>query len=286
MSSHEAKQGTLTLVATPIGNLGDISARALEALSAADFIACEDTRVSLKLLTHFGIKKPLVSYYEHNKEYSGRAIITRVLAGENCVLVSDAGNPCVSDPGAELVASAREAGIAVSAVPGASAVITAVALSGLPGRFCFEGFLSVNKRTRRSHLAELREETRTMVFYEAPHKLLRTLADFQETFGDRKVVICRELTKKFEEVIATTVSAAIERYTQAAPKGEFVLVVSGKPSEKAGADDSDPAAALLEAAALAKRLISEGTAPAAAAKEAAKRFQADRQAVYRQITGK
>ncbi|MDR0812755.1 MAG: 16S rRNA (cytidine(1402)-2'-O)-methyltransferase [Oscillospiraceae bacterium] len=285
MPANETKRGSLTLVATPIGNLGDISARALEALSSAGFIACEDTRVTLKLLTHFGIKKPLVSYYEHNKEYSGRAILSRVLAGEDCVLVSDAGYPCVSDPGAELVAAARAAGVAVSVVPGASAVITAVALSGIPGRFCFEGFLSMNKRSRRSHLDELRGETRTMVFYEAPHKLLRTLADFLETFGDREIVICRELTKKFEEVVSLTLSAAIEKYTETAPKGEFVLVIAGKPAGESEAPEPDTEASLNHAVMLATQLIAEGAAPSSAAKEAAKRFSADRQAVYRRIAG-
>lgn len=222
--------GTLTIVGTPIGNLGDFSPRAVEALEAADFIAAEDTRVTLKLLNHFGLKKPLVSYYEHNKRERGEQICARIEAGESCALVSDAGMPAISDPGEELVAQCAERGIPVLAVPGPSAVVTALALSGLPtGRFAFEGFLSVNKKSRREHLQSLSGERRTMVFYEAPHKLPGTLRDLLEALGDRRVALARELTKVHEEVIRTTLSEAAARYADGGARGEFVLVVEGAP---------------------------------------------------------
>lgn len=222
--------GTLTIVGTPIGNLDDFSPRAVEALEAADFIAAEDTRVTLKLLNHFGLKKPLVSYYEHNKRERGEQICARIEAGESCALVSDAGMPAISDPGEELVAQCAERGIPVLAVPGPSAVVTALALSGLPtGRFAFEGFLSVNKKSRREHLQSLSGERRTMVFYEAPHKLPGTLRDLLEALGDRRVALARELTKVHEEVIRTTLSEAAARYADGGARGEFVLVVEGAP---------------------------------------------------------
>ena len=226
--------GTLTIVGTPIGNLGDFSPRAVEALEAADFIAAEDTRVTLRLLNHFGIKKPLVSYYEHNKRERGELICARIEAGESCALVSDAGMPVISDPGEELVAQCAARGIPVLAVPGPSAVVTALALSGLPtGRFTFEGFLSMNKKSRREHLASLREERRTMVFYEAPHKLPATLRDLLEALGDRRVALARELTKVHEEVIRTTLSEAALRYADGGARGEFVLVVEGAAEQEA-----------------------------------------------------
>ncbi len=226
--------GTLTIVGTPIGNLGDFSPRAVEALEAADFIAAEDTRVTLRLLNHFGIKKPLVSYYEHNKRERGELICARIEAGESCALVSDAGMPAISDPGEELVAQCAARGIPVLAVPGPSAVVTALALSGLPtGRFTFEGFLSMNKKSRREHLASLREERRTMVFYEAPHKLPATLRDLLEALGDRRVALARELTKVHEEVIRTTLSEAALRYADGGARGEFVLVVEGAAEQEA-----------------------------------------------------
>lgn len=221
--------GMLYLVPTPIGNLSDISIRCRETLEQADFIAAEDTRVSLKLLNHLGIKKTLVSYFEHNKAQKGEMIVERILAGETCALVSDAGSPAISDPGEDLVKQCAQAGITVCAIPGPCAVITALSISGqATGRFCFEGFLSTAKKSRRDHLESLVNETRTMVFYEAPHKLLNTLEDMASAFGnDRPISLCRELTKLHEEVIRTTLGGAIALYNQQPPKGEFVLVVAG-----------------------------------------------------------
>ena len=221
--------GMLYLVPTPIGNLGDISIRCRQTLEEVDFIAAEDTRVSLKLLNHLGMKKSLVSYYEHNKAAKGNVILERILAGETCALVSDAGSPAISDPGEDLVKQCAEAGITVCAIPGPCAVITALSISGQStGRFCFEGFLSTAKKSRREHLQALAEEQRTMIFYEAPHKLLSTLEDMAEVFGpERPISLCRELTKLHEEVVRTTLGSAIEKYTENPPKGEFVLVVAG-----------------------------------------------------------
>ncbi len=234
--------GTLYLVPTPIGNLGDISPRALETLEQADFVAAEDTRVTLKLLNHFGIKKPLVAYYRHNTEAGGQTILRRLLAGENCALVSDAGTPAVSDPGEEMVGLCVENGVSVCALPGPCALTTALSVSGLPtGRFTFEGFLAMNKKNRRDHLQSLISEARTMIFYEAPHKLATTLADLVQTFGpDRPVALCRELTKLHEEIVRTTLAQALARYEQEPPRGEFVLVVAGaQPQETQGSDPED-----------------------------------------------
>ena len=221
--------GMLYLVPTPIGNLGDISPRCAETLAQADFIAAEDTRVSRKLLNHLGLKKPMVSYYRHNTQAGGQAVLERLLAGESCALVTDAGTPAVSDPGEELVALCARAGVEVVALPGPCALITALAVSGLPtGRFTFEGFLAMNKKNRRAHLAALRDEARTMIFYEAPHKLRATLADLLEQFGpERRLTLCRELTKLHEEVRRTTLGAAAEFYETNPPRGEFVLVLEG-----------------------------------------------------------
>jgi 16S rRNA (cytidine1402-2'-O)-methyltransferase len=235
--------GMLYLVPTPIGNLGDISIRCRQTLEDADFIAAEDTRVTLKLLNHLGIKKSLVSYYEHNKAAKGNFIVDRILAGETCALVSDAGSPAISDPGEDLVKQCAEAGITVCAIPGPCAVITALSISGQStGRFCFEGFLSTAKKSRREHLDSLVSESRTMIFYEAPHKLLSTLEDMAAVFGpERPISLCRELTKLHEEVVRTTLGDAIEKYTANAPKGEFVLVVAGAPEqhkEEATAEDA------------------------------------------------
>lgn len=221
--------GTLYLVATPIGNLGDFSPRAVETLENADFIAAEDTRVSIKLLNHFNIKKPLVSYHEHNHVSAGQAILARLLAGESCALVTDAGTPAVSDPGEDLVRLCAENGVPVLSIPGCCAAVNALAVSGLPtGRFTFEGFLTVNKKSRREHLESLRGEMRTMIFHEAPHKLSATLADLRDTFGpDRRIALCRELTKLHEETRRTTLGEAADYYAANPPKGEFVLVVAG-----------------------------------------------------------
>lgn len=229
--------GTLYLVATPIGNLGDFSPRAVETLSSVDFIAAEDTRVSVKLLNHFQIKKPLVSYHQHNHVTAGRAILDRLLNGESCALVTDAGTPAISDPGEELVRLCAENGVEVLSIPGCCAAVNALAVSGLPtGRFTFEGFLSVNKKARREHLASLLDEERTMIFHEAPHKLLTTLEDLSAAFGpDRPVALCRELTKLHEETIRTTLGQALDRYRETAPKGEFVLVVAGRPPRQEAA---------------------------------------------------
>ena len=221
--------GTLILVPTPIGNLGDISPRIHESLETADFIAAEDTRVSIKLLNHLGLKKQLVSYHEHNKQERGPHILARLLAGETCALVTDAGTPAISDPGEDLVRLCHDNGVTIRSIPGPCAAITALAMSGLPtGRFTFEGFLSVNKRSRREHLQSLLEETRTMIFYEAPHKLLITLMDLAEAFGsDRPICLCRELTKLHEEAIRTTLGQALSYYQENSPRGEYVLVLQG-----------------------------------------------------------
>ena len=226
---NQIQAGTLYLVATPIGNLADLSERAIKVLSEVDFIAAEDTRNSLRLLTHLGISKPMVSYFEHNKRERGEQIAARLEAGESCALITDAGTPAISDPGEDMVALCAARGIPVTSIPGPVASITALTLSGLPtGRFTFEGFLSVNKAERRAHLSALENETRTMLFHEAPHKLEATLNDFCRTFGkDRRIAICRELTKAHEEILRMTVGEAIDYYREQSPRGEYVLVVEG-----------------------------------------------------------
>ena len=268
--------GMLYLVPTPIGNLGDISTRCRQTLEEADFIAAEDTRVSLKLLNHLGIKKSLVSYYEHNKAQKGNVILERILAGETCALVSDAGSPAISDPGEELVKQCAEAGITVCAIPGPCAVITALSISGqATGRFCFEGFLSTAKKSRREHLESLAKEQRTMIFYEAPHKLLTTLEDMAETFGsDRPISLCRELTKLHEEVIRTTLGGAIDLYNTQPPKGEFVLVVAGAQPEEA------PAATAEDAAARVAQLMEGGMSRKDAIKQTAQELDLPKNVVY------
>lgn len=256
--------GKLYVVGTPIGNLEDFSPRAVRSLEEADFIAAEDTRVTVKLLNHFGIKKEMLSYYEHNKNTKGNFIIERILRGESCALVSDAGMPAISDPGEELVRAAHTAGITVESVPGPSAFVTALAVSGrASGRFCFEGFLSVNKVSRRKHLDELKNEARTMIFYEAPHKLCATLCDMLSVFGNREISLVRELTKIHETVFNTTLEGAIEFYKSNPPKGEFVLIIEGK-KEEAGAEYT-----LGDAVKLAKKLIEEGKSTSFSAKEVA-----------------
>ena len=268
--------GMLYLVPTPIGNLGDISTRCRETLEQADFIAAEDTRVTLKLLNHMGIKKSLVSYYEHNKASKGNFIVERILAGETCALVSDAGSPAISDPGEDLVKQCAEAGITVCAIPGPCAVITALSISGQStGRFCFEGFLSTAKKSRREHLESLVNERRTMVFYEAPHKLLSTLEDMASVFGaDRPISLSRELTKLHEEVVRTTLGEAVEKYTQNPPKGEFVLVIAGAPEviEEAPTD--------ADAAAYVAKLMAEGMTRKDAVKQTVKDLKLPKNVVY------
>ena len=268
--------GMLYLVPTPIGNLGDISQRCRETLEKADFIAAEDTRVSLKLLNYLGIKKSLVSYFEHNKAQKGNIILDRILAGETCALVSDAGSPAISDPGEDLVKQCAEAGITVCAIPGPCAVITALSISGQStGRFCFEGFLSTAKKSRREHLESLAQEQRTMVFYEAPHKLCATLESMAEAFGaDRPISLCRELTKLHEEVIRTTLGGALTLYTEQPPKGEFVLVVAGcVPEEK-------PVATAQDAAKRVAELVATGISRKDAIKQTAKELDLPKNVVY------
>ena len=268
--------GMLYLVPTPIGNLGDISLRCRQTLEHADFIAAEDTRVTLKLLNHLGIKKSLVSYYEHNKTFQGDRILERILAGETCALVSDAGSPAISDPGEDLVKQCAEAGITVCAIPGPCAAITALSISGQStGRFCFEGFLSTAKKSRREHLDSLKSETRTMIFYEAPHKLVSTLEDMAQAFGpDRSISLCRELTKLHEEVVRTTLGQAITHYQENPPKGEFVLILAGaQPVQPELPDEQD-------AAARVKQLMEEGLSRKDAIKQTAKELNMPKNAVY------
>ena len=267
--------GTLYLVATPIGNLGDLSPRALDILSSVDFIAAEDTRVTLKLLNHFAIKKPLVSYHQHNCLTAGPAVLERLLAGESCALVTDAGMPAISDPGEDLVRLCAGQGVEVIAVPGCCALVCALALSGLPtGRFTFEGFLSTSRKARRQHLQSLVHEPRTMVFYEAPHKLNGTLTDLLEAFGDRPISLCRELTKLHEETIRTTLSQAVTLYAENPPKGEFVLVVAG------AAPAEETAATLEEGVALVQSRREEGLRMKEAVREVAEATGLNKNELY------
>ena len=271
--------GTLYLVPTPIGNLGDISQRMAQTLAEADFIAAEDTRVSIKLLNHLGLKKPMLTYHRHNTETGGQAVLDRLLAGENCALVTDAGMPAISDPGETLVAACAAAGLPVYVVPGPTAALSALAISGLPtGRFTFEGFLSVNKRSRKEHLEAVAQEQRTMIFYEAPHKLRKTLSDFAKVFGpDRPIALCRELTKVHEEVWRTTLGEAAAHYRETEPRGEFVLVVAG--AEEAPAPEASYT--LEEAAQLAASLAAGGLSASEAAKEAAQTTGFNKGELYR-----
>ena len=236
---NKIEGGTLYLVATPIGNLDDLSLRAIKTLAEVDFIAAEDTRNSVRLLTYLGITKPLVSYFEHNKRERGEEIVARIAAGESCALITDAGTPAISDPGEDLVVLCAANGIPVTGVPGCCAGIDALTLSGLPtGRFCFEGFLSTNKAERRERLAVLAREVRTMLLHEAPHKLRATLTDLAAAFGpDRRVALCRELTKKNEEILRLTLAEAIAHYEENDPRGEYVLVIEGA-SEKECTEDA------------------------------------------------
>ncbi len=271
--------GTLYLVATPIGNLGDLSPRAARTLAQADFIAAEDTRVTVKLLNHLGLRKPMVSYHRHSTDARGVAILDRLQAGEDCALVTDAGTPAISDPGEELVAQCARLDIPVVAIPGACAFVNALAVSGLPtGRFTFEGFLAMNKKNRRAHLDSLKGETRTMVFHEAPHKLPATLADLADAFGpDRRIALCRELTKLHEEVRRTTLGEAAAHYQETPPKGEFVLVVEGAPER------APESYTMEDGLTLATKLQSEGWSTRDAVKEAASVCGLSRKALYDQV---
>ena len=266
--------GTLYVVSTPIGNLGDFSPRAQEVLSQVDFIAAEDTRVGAKLLNKFGIKKPQISYFEHNRKMKGQLIAQRILAGEDCALITDAGTPAISDPGCDLVDICQGEGIQVVAVPGPCALIAALSIAGMDcGRFCFEGFLSVNKKSRREHLEDIREEKRTMVFYEAPHKLLRTLEDFYKTLGERPIALVREITKVHEQVWRTTLSEAIAHYTEEPPRGEFVLILGGKQEEEEQEPAIDPMDRVGE-------LLEEGLSISLAVKQTAKELGVPKNSIY------
>lgn len=272
--------GKLYVVGTPIGNLSDFSPRAVETLASVDFIAAEDTRVTLKLLNHFEIKKPMVSYFEHNRRERGEIILERIKSGESCAIVTDAGMPAISDPGEDLVNLCLSNGIAVESVPGPTAFATAVAMSGLPsGRFTFEGFLSVNKPSRREHLEEIVSERRTMVFYEAPHKLTATLKDLYKYLGDRRIALIKELTKIHETVERTTLSEACEKYSAQAPKGEFVIVIEGSTEPK------QKEVSLDEAVTLAKGLVENGMAINDAAKEIAKETKLKKGDIYKALLG-
>lgn len=269
--------GKLYVVGTPIGNLGDFSPRAVETLKTVDFLAVEDTRVTVKLLNHFDIKKEMLSYYEHNKSSKGNLILERLLAGESCAVVSDAGMPAISDPGEDLVRLCHQNGVEVESVPGPSAITTALSIAGMPtGRFCFEGFLTTQKNGRRVHLEELKTEKRTMVFYEAPHKLLATLNDMLTIFGERDIAIVRELTKLHETVFHTNFTQAIEHYTQNPPRGEFVLIISGAKQEIV-------TYTLQDAVSIAKKLVEEGQSTSFAAKEAANMTGQKKGEIYKSL---
>ena len=270
--------GKLYLVPTPIGNLGDISRRAAEILEAVDFIAAEDTRVTVKLLNHLGLKKPMTAYHRHNCGTAGPAILERIQAGEDCALVTDAGTPAISDPGEDLVALCAGAGVAVESIPGPCALTVALSVSGLPtARFTFEGFLPLNKKNRRARLDALGGEERTMVFYEAPHKLRATLEDLADAFGpDRPLAVCRELTKLHEEVLRLTIGEAAARYAAQEPRGEFVLVIAGLPAQAPAADGEGALARALE-------LRREGLPLKLAAARAAEEFGGKKRAIYDQV---
>lgn len=270
--------GKLYVVGTPIGNLEDFSNRAIRTLNEVDFIAAEDTRVTLKLLNHFGIKKELVSYFEHNKSFKGDMILRRIENGENCAIVSDAGMPIISDPGEDLVNKAHESGIAVESVPGPTALITALCLSGMSAeRFCFEGFLPVGKKERNERLNVIKDEERTMIFYEAPHKLLRTLTDMEKVFGaERKLSVIKEITKIHETVLRFNFSEALKYYSENEPKGEYVLIVAGKEKETA-------VYSLNDAVLMAKEFVKDGNSASSAAKLAAGKTGIKKGDIYKEI---
>ena len=280
MEEQNNAPGTLYVVATPIGNLGDFSPRAAETLQRVDFIAAEDTRVGAKLLNHFGIKKPQICYFEHNRRTKGEYVAGRLLAGESCALITDAGTPAISDPGTDLVALCAGLGIPVAAVPGCSAVVTALSISGMDcGRFTFEGFLSTTRKNRLEHLNQVKYETRTMVFYEAPHKLLRTLQDMLDCWGDRQIALCRELTKLHEECFRTTLAQAVAHYTENAPRGEFVLVIAGCANDAIPAPQPDLLAEV-------GRRMEEGQPLTSAVKQVSQQYNAPKNRLYQQALEK
>lgn len=267
------EKGTLYIVGTPIGNLSDLSLRAAEVFENVDFIAAEDTRVTLKLLNTLSIKKPLISYYEHNEAARSGEIVERLQKGETCALVSDAGMPLISDPGGEIVALCEREGVPVRVVPGPCALIAALALSGLDtGRFSFEGFLSVNAKRRREHLDEVKDDRRTLVFYEAPHKLCKTLSDMLSAFGDRRVSLSRELTKLHEQTLRMSLSEAVAYFNETPPKGEFVIVVEGAAEKKTEAEDPEQ---------VMRELLAKGMSKTEAAKETAKRTGIPKSEAYK-----
>lgn len=269
--------GKLYIVGTPIGNLEDFSPRGRRILSEVDFIAAEDTRVTVKLLNHLEISKPMVAYFEHNKKERGETVIERLLAGETCAIVTDAGMPAISDPGEDLIRECHEKGIEVESVPGPTAFATAIALSGMPsGRFCFEGFLSVNKPSRKQHLDEIKNERRTMIFYEAPHKLIRTLDDMYNVFGERNIAIVREITKIHETVMRMKLSEAIQFYKNNDPRGEYVLIIEG-------AKEESVSYTLEDAVKLALSLSANGASTSAAAKEAAEITGIKKSDIYKEM---
>ena len=277
---REQKTGKLYVVATPIGNLGDFSPRAIETLETVDFIAAEDTRVGAKLLNKFEIKKPQVSYFEHNRRTKGDYILSRLLEGESCAIITDAGTPAISDPGVDLVDLCAQNGVEVVAVPGCSAVVAALSISGMAcGRFTFEGFLPVPKKERRAHLEEVKTEKRTMVFYEAPHKLQRTLQDMLECWGDRKIALCREITKLHEECFRTTLSEAIAHYEEHPPRGEFVLVIEGCTEVEAPVEEADLLAQV-------QALVEGGMPLMGAVKQVAKANGASKNKLYQEALDK
>ncbi|MCL2638602.1 MAG: 16S rRNA (cytidine(1402)-2'-O)-methyltransferase [Oscillospiraceae bacterium] len=275
------KKSTLYIVGTPIGNLGDLSPRALEVLNGVDFIGAEDTRVTLKLLTKFGVKKPLLACRQHNIREVSRQIVTRLHEGESCAIVTDAGMPCISDPGAELVDLCHAEGVETQVIPGACALVAAVALSGFScQRFSFEGFLSINPRQRRERLELVKDYDGLLVFYEAPHKLKKTLADLLNTLGDREIALCRELTKIHEEVCRMKLSEAVQKYEEVIPRGEFALVINSPPWR--GGGNADGVVTLAEAANIAADLIAQGEKPADACKQAAKQTGLSKSLIYKE----
>ena len=270
-------KGKLYVVGTPIGNLGDLSPRGAEILSQVDYIAAEDTRVTVKLLNHLGIKKPLISYYEHNLREKGEQLVEKMEQGANIAVVTDAGMPCISDPGEDLVRLAADRGIEVVVVPGPSAAISALAVSGLStSRFAFEGFLSVNRPNRLAHLEEIRNDSHTLIFYEAPHKLRQTLSDLYSVLGDRRISLCRELTKIYEEVLRFSLSEAIAYYREKTPKGEYVLVVEGAKRET-------PVFSFEDAVALGRRFLEEGDKRSEAARKAAAQSGLKKSEIYKAL---